>query len=392
MKTLLWVGDAACDSGFAECTHQTLDTLRYYYNVVVLGINYRGDPHDWPYPIYPALVPGGNPLGTNRMLELIAKHKPDIIVIQTDPWHIPRYLERLVPLKKKPVVVGAIAIDSLNCRGHEYLNGLDHAIFWTRFAEAEAVKGGYVKTSSVIPLGVDLGTFTPGDQRAARVEIKMPEKALDGFIVLNVNRNQPRKRLDLTFECFAEWFHSCKPENAWLYLHTCPTGEVGIDAMDLAGYYDLRGHVMLEQPDAYDALTKAQLAQTYRAADVMLSTSIAEGWGLPAMEGMACEIAQVLPKHSAYEEWARDGAILIPCPTTAMTSPGGVNTIGKVPHKADVVQALDHLYRRKTARQLLALQGRRLVERAEFRWADIGNRFVLELEKAYDGAQLLVAK
>jgi hypothetical protein len=42
-------------------------------------------------------------------------------------------------LKKRPFLVGAIAVDGKNCRGAD-LNGLDHVIFWTKFAEDEARK------------------------------------------------------------------------------------------------------------------------------------------------------------------------------------------------------------------------------------------------------------
>jgi len=46
MKKLLWIGDAACDSGFSNVTHSVLSFLHNSWDVSVLGVNYRGDPHN----------------------------------------------------------------------------------------------------------------------------------------------------------------------------------------------------------------------------------------------------------------------------------------------------------------------------------------------------------
>jgi hypothetical protein len=94
MKNLLWIGDAGVPSGFALATHKTLDVLREHYNVTVLGINYRGDPHTYPYPIYAAATEGDS-VGYGRIIWMCDVVKPDVIVLQNDPWLIPGYLQRL---------------------------------------------------------------------------------------------------------------------------------------------------------------------------------------------------------------------------------------------------------------------------------------------------------
>jgi len=57
-KKLLWVGDAGCPSGFGLATHKILDVVRHKYDVTVLGLNYRGDPHGYPYEIWAASAEG----------------------------------------------------------------------------------------------------------------------------------------------------------------------------------------------------------------------------------------------------------------------------------------------------------------------------------------------
>lgn len=391
MRKLLWFGDAACDSGFARGTEKIIPALiAAGWRVSVVGVNYRGDPHPFRSYIeaqggnlYPAYVLGGprDILGASRVIEIVSKEKPDLVVIQNDPWNFPRYVAEFERLKKPPILVGIVAVDGLNCRGKD-LNGLDHAIFWTQFGCNEAHKGGYFKTSGVVPLGCDLEIYKPHDRQAAREAVGIPSPAREGFIVLNANRNQPRKRIDLTVRYFAEFVKSCGADDAYLYLHVCPTGDVGIDPDQLAAYYGLKGKVLLEQPGVYEGLSEADLALTYQASDVQMSTTQGEGWGLTTMEGMACGVPQVLPDWSALGEWAQSAALMVPCTGTSTTL-GGVNAIGGVPDETGMVNALKSLYHSEHDRRMYARRGLALVQQPQFRWENIGMRFAEEVERAF---------
>ncbi len=392
MRKLLWFGDAACDSGFARGTEKIAPAIiAAGWTMSVVGINYRGDPHPFRKYIeanggemYPAYVLGGprDILGAARVIEIVSREKPDLVVIQNDPWNFPRYIKEFERLKKPPILVGIVAVDGLNCRGKD-LNGLDHAIFWTEFGRAEAHKGGYFKSSGVVPLGVDLEIYKAYDRAAARAEVPIPAPARDGFIVLNANRNQPRKRIDLTIRYFAEFVKRYKAEDAYLYLHVCPTGDVGIDPDQLAAYYGLKGRVLLEQPGVYEGLSETDLALTYQSCDAQMSTTQGEGWGLTTMEGMACGVPQVLPDWSALGEWARHAALMIPCTGTSTTL-GGVNAIGGVPDETLVVNALGSLYTNPQLRKDLSALGHDLVQQPQFRWENIGIRFAEEVERAFE--------
>src|SRR5262249_60227266 len=141
-------------------------------------------------------MPGGDPLGINRIRKIYDTFEPDVVVIQNDPWNFPHYFERL---PEDARIAGVVAVDGINCRG-DYLERLDQGIFWTRFGLSEARAGGFTKPGVVIPLGVDTDFWKPGNRDDARRKIYQRDYELlkDAFIVLNINRNQPRKRLDLT--------------------------------------------------------------------------------------------------------------------------------------------------------------------------------------------------
>lgn len=377
-RKLLWVGDAGCPSGFARSTHEILEGARHKFDVTVLGINYRGDPHDYPYPIY-AAAPGGDTYGIGRLIWMCDKVKPDLIVIQQDPWNFKPYMNLLkqFPEHADIPVVGVVAVDGKNCRGDE-LNDLELGVFWTKYGQSEARRGGFTGRSVVIPLGVDVDLYHPKDQLDARSR-KLPRELDDVFIVGNVNRNQSRKRLDLSMRYFAEWTRHNRITDAYLYLHIAPTGDSGIDALQLARYYGIADRLALAQPAVWYGDTDEQMVDTYNCFDVQISTTQGEGFGLTTFEGMACGIPQIVPDWSALGELCKGAALLVPCTSTATTAPF-VNTIGGVADEAQFITALDSLYRSKFERETLGARGRARVHEERFRWANIATEVTSALE------------
>lgn len=376
MRKLLWIGDAVVSSGFARATHKILDEFRKSWSVTVLGINYPGDPHPYPYPIYPAMANYSDPWGLRRTAELVTMIKPDVVVVQNDPWNIPRYVDAIgnVP------TIAIAAVDGLNCKGRG-MNGCLSVIFWTEFAAKEAALGGYKGPFSVIPLGVDLDIYKPQDRTMARQWMNLPGRLKDAFIVGNVNRNQPRKRLDLTIQYFAEWVKSKGVTDAYLYLHIAPTGDKGWDAQQLMRYYGLSSRLILAEPELGYGCSEADLAYTYSAFDVMMTTTQGEGWGLPTLEGMACGIPQICPDWSALGEWASTAALMVPCTSHAVT-PEFINVIGGIADKERFILALDALYNDQNNREYLSDLGLKLANQEQYRWSNIGKAYVHSVEEA----------
>ncbi len=374
-RKLLWVGDAGCPSGFARSTHGVCDYLHAsgQWDITVLGINYRGDPHEYPYPIYSAMA-GGDFLGVGRLVWMLDKFKPDVVVLQNDPWNIPYYIEqaRQFDEYKDIKFVGFVAVDGKNCRGAG-MNGLELGIFWTQFGLDEARLGGYTQPGMVIPLGVDLTNYTPMDQRLARAQRGFQQEHMDLFIVGNANRNQPRKRYDLTIKYFAEWIKSRGIDDASLYLHVAPTGDRGVDCVQLAYYYGLKNKLIFMQPEVFYGLTEAQMRATYCSWDVMLNTTQGEGFGLTAFEAMACGVPCILPDWSALGELCKDAAYMVPCTSTEITPP--VNAIGGVMDEKLAIEALDRLYNDRQLRSDYSKLGQQRAAEGRFRWENVGEMF-----------------
>lgn len=394
---IIFVGDAACSTGFALCTHQVCDRLHANgHEVTVLGINYYGDKHDYPYDIYPCV----NPLdrstmyaGEQRLPKLIYRLRPDIVIILQDPWNIRGYMREieeqlgdLDPDFLRPINIGWLAVDSKNQISGKQLNQLDHVVTWTQFGIDELRAGGYTGEHSIIGLGVDTLDFfqldrdAPLDREYARSLCLsdgtpvLPEGIpIDSFIIGVVGRNQVRKRIDLALEYFAEWTKSKSIDNAYLYLHVGPTGETGCDIQALCRYYGIK--VIISSPPVSNAITTDDMRLIYNCFDLFWSMSQAEGWNLPALEAMACGVPCLLPKQGAHVEWAAPAAELVECTSSALTAPlnRGPYTIGGIADKAQTIAALDRLYRNVEIRERLSQLGLDLARRLS--WDAVGEQW-----------------
>lgn len=361
---ILWVGDAVVSTGFSRCTHNVCDYLHNQgWRVSVLGLNYFGDPHPYPYDIYPCRQPwdgGHDGFGATRLPILDKRLNPDIIVLLNDPWNIPAYLNHL-PVEDRPKVIGWLAVDGKNQKGHE-LNDLDLVVVWTEFAKEELTNTGCTVPIHVVPLGVDLSIFHPVDKYQARTSNMYPQNKqlpTDAYVVGVVGRNQPRKRLDLTLKYFKKWITDYRIPDAYLYLYVAPTGETGCDLHQLVKYYELQDRVIENTPHKGLGNKDSTLTYLYSGFDCLLTTTQGEGWGLPMLEAMACGVPVIAPNWSGLGSWAHNAAYLVDCDSTALTAPlnGNPYTIGGVASERDTVSALDDVYRFSSLRQDLINRG-----------------------------------
>jgi glycosyltransferase involved in cell wall biosynthesis len=129
----------------------------------------------------------------------------------------------------------------------------------------------------VVPPGVDLGKFVPGERFVARANLELPQ---DASVVVAVRRLVPRMGIDVLL-------------NAWADLG----GTIGDSVLGIVGEGPER--FMLEelvqrlgiQPSVrfFGRVDDATLVNLYQSADVAVVPSVAlEGFGLIVLEALAC--------------------------------------------------------------------------------------------------------
>jgi glycosyltransferase involved in cell wall biosynthesis len=307
---ILWVADFAAMTGFGRVSGAVLPRLKDKYEIVVLACNWHGDPvpEQKEFKMYPAANKFQQaPFGEQRIREIVEKEQPDIVFTLNDPWIASAQYNQIKDLhqQKKFKFVGYLTMDSYNWIGgiDPHINEWDSLIAFTEFGAHEFLKAGIQRPVTIIPHGLDTDVFYPMDKAEARKKLGLPE---DIFIVLNANRNQLRKRQDITITGFSKF--AVGRENTRLYMH-CGLKDQGWDLMQLFGRemlkqgLDPNNRIIMTTNSPNPPNVSVEMLNTiYNAADVSVNTAKGGGWELVNFESAACRVAQVVPDHTSTKE------------------------------------------------------------------------------------------
>lgn len=372
---VLVLGDGAVPSGFARVIRAVFGRLHRHYDVHHLALGYYGDPHQERWPLYAAAA-NGDPLGTNRIERLVAELQPDLVFLIHEPsvaseWT--RVLKRCIN-PSRIVVYMAIEAGPLNLGVVDEMRGIGRWVTYTSFARREAMAVADRSADiDVIPHGVDTDTFRPlpRRRRAARRALGLPD-GRDAFIVLNGNRNQGRKSIDVTIAGFTQ-FAQDKPADVKLYLHM-GRRDLGWDLDELCRRHRLGDRVVCATTDVRPPrVSDTQLNLVYNACDVGVNTAMCEGWGLVSFEHAATGAAQIVPRHTACEELWHGSALMLPAAATYIHPPSLEEVFVISPQS--VADALQHLYDNRPALSEWREAAYRNATRPEWSWRRIATQW-----------------
>jgi len=370
-KVIIWCGDGGCATGFARVNHSIINNLpEDKYEVHHLAINYMGD----PYPgtkalLYPAHL-GGDLYGINRLPSMIQKFEPDMIFILNDIWVIPKYLEN-IPEETKIVTYFPVDAGPIHSSWVLDVAKRTTMVAYTKFGSSVIRTACPDISVEIIPHGIDTDIFYPVDMAEARGN--MVGLTPDDFLVLNANRNQPRKRIDLTIKGFAK-FAEDKPDDVKLYCHM-GVEDMGWHVIKMCERHNVVNRLVLTSleltPSNY--VSDERLNFIYNASNVGLNTSMGEGWGLGTFEHGACKRAQITVDCSASHELYKDRAVLIPVDHYD-TAPQ-ILTEGAVVTAESVAEALEYYYTHPEKREADAEKIYKFITQPKFQWKRIGKRW-----------------
>jgi glycosyltransferase involved in cell wall biosynthesis len=191
------------------------------------------------------------------------------------------------------------------------LEFFDHVVTYNEYSRQAILnhKPGLRKKLSVIPHGINTSHFYPlyeGQRHEFRKQYFGDNAGK--FIILNVNRNQPRKDIPCTIFGFIEF--KKKNPDAFLYLHMNPEDPQGWQLRLVMMQTDLREGVdyMFPPKDVQNHDHSIEdLNNIYNACDVYVTTTLGEGWGLGVTEAMSCALPVICPMHTSFMEIGASG-------------------------------------------------------------------------------------
>lgn len=266
--------------------------------------------------------------GEKEIIEYVQRHPQDMIIIFNDmvitsaltqnlvrnltpeqrkQFKLVSYMDQVYPYQKKQY------IDILN-------EHFDAVIAFTPYWESVVRKLGLKESipTYYFPHGFDHKLYYPIDMNLARKYFQIP---YDSFIVLQLNRNQPRKRLDHNIMAWAdvvERFLKLREEDPKKATKV-PRLMVGTT---MQGFWDImevyehelkkRGISINEGKEFILSVPKPQQLSDrdinilYSACDIGINTCEGEGFGLCQFEHSAVGRPQVAPNIGGFKEFLNE--------------------------------------------------------------------------------------
>jgi len=303
MRILFYGESPICETGAGRVDLHVLDTIVAAGHSVdmVAFDHFWGDSYDherYPYPI----------VDTTNVQEARAEIEKrdgqfDILFISAD-MHVPNILIELVA-KYPSIVLAAIDGQVLDAKFISSLSVALCPVVYSQYSYQQVlgVLPQMKEHFHCTPLGCEPEVFYPvtiEERTAYRKQAFDIDD--DTFLVSITNRNAMRKDIARGIKAF-KLFHDRVP-NSKLYLHMQRKdlgGDVALQA-ELLGLKN--GEFFCTNPEynAVGGYNRATLNRMYNAADVGISTSRGEGWGLTTTEYMAAGTPFVGPNNTTFPE------------------------------------------------------------------------------------------
>jgi glycosyltransferase involved in cell wall biosynthesis len=265
----------------------------------------------------------------------------DLVILLHDPWVFePTQFDGLAVMPWMPAdTERQSALDAEWLRLMTECGARMFPIAMSRHGQAQlAVRGVDVP---FVPHCVDTRLFAPlGDRAAWRKEQGIPESAF--LIGMNANNKgtPSRKAFAEQFYAFAQ-FRKWHP-NAFLLVHAMTRSIDGLFLDVIAADLGITGSVSFCDPTLYEtgAYTQEYLAAWYGTLDLLTNCSLAEGFGIPIIEAMACGTPVAATRGSAMTELVPRGTGFL-----AQSQPHWNNTHSSW-WRAPIIADIERIYER----------------------------------------------
>lgn len=307
------------DSGFANVGRNILSRLQIPENskLYIWGLGHDNIPADIKYPIYSAGIDSSwrNEKNINRFYEFLNRLYDEItLIVVHDAFRLLDFCPIIdkIRLTKKLNIIAYVPVDSyLTPEDEPFLSRVDIPVAYNEFGKKEIEKYT-IKEVLTIPHGLEHETYKPIHINRQRL---FPHLTSSDKLIINVNTNTERKSPEKSIEILKELLQF--QNDYFLYMHMHPHKDINLKK--LATDLGVEKNMIFADPFFENSLigktvcSKELLCEIYNCADLILSTSVGEGWGLTSFEAAACKVPIAVPYHTSYKElFTSDSCVFLP--------------------------------------------------------------------------------
>ena len=367
-------------TGYSTITWNILNKLAEAgHTCYALGHNFIGQPvepgttfKDGTKLNFTILGGSPQPYAQDLLAPYIKKYNIDVFIILLDTFMVYPFLLSLDFAPAKTIFYypsdggGGLPLGCENI-----LKKVNCPVAMARYGQRQ-VKTLYDMDVKYIPHAIDTSIYHPlSKEEKEKCKAKF---GLQGkFVVGCVQRNQGRKMPDRMIKAFSIF---CKSHpDAVLFLHTDPRDVASpFDMLQLINRYKLNNRVVFSGMTFFNGFDYKEMNEVYNACDTFLLTTSGEGFGIPIIEAMACEVPVVATDYTTTQELLiEDGECGLPI-KLATTLTGSWNVERGVADDDDCVKQLERLYNDKELRERLGKTGREKVEKF-YTWDKVGKQW-----------------
>lgn len=333
--------------------------------------------------------------GFTNVRKYVNELKPDVCIIYNDMMVIHQIVTQLKLAQKedgmKFKIIAYIDQVYLNQKKEfiDFVNqNADYAILFTEYWEKIIKEQGLTLPSTYLQHGFNPMVHFPVPKKLARKYFNMNE---NDFIIMNLNRNQPRKRWDICIKAFAEIVSRHIGEPIKLLIATAVQGawnlielyERELKKRDISLDEGMKHIILLDAPQM---ITDEETNILYNVADVGINMCDGEGFGLCNFEQAAIGIPQVVPNIGGFKDFFDETNAQLISPTMAYYVD---NTRDSVCGEAllcdygDFVEALEMYYANRELREQHATNARNKIVKS-YKWEDLAKKLAYIVHTVVD--------
>jgi glycosyltransferase involved in cell wall biosynthesis len=336
--------------------------------------------------------------GIEQVLDVVERFQPDACVIYNDVIVITEIIKQLIKSPRRPTFKIIVYLDQVYAQTRkvfiQVLNQHADAViaFTPAWQDCIREQGLTVPALFNLPHGYDDQTYFPIPRKLARDYLQLSGTKED-FVVLNLNRNQPRKRWDTCLKALAEVLHRRPGAPIKLLIATEMVGswdlleiyERELKKRDITLDKGLEHLIILDAPQR---LSDADVNILYNVADIGLNTCDGEGFGLCNFEQALVGVPQVVPRLGGFVEFLDDSCALMVDPILAYYVDNTRDMACGEAQLSDYRDFAEAILRYYDDRTLVRTHGQRARERivksGRFTWSAVARRFVDIVQKVTD--------